>query len=365
MLLLLAALVTGFIGPANTGRTAPPPASEFLGRMGYYVYYDDDSWIVLQEQIDNLDIVAPYFFHLTPNGSIKELDDRAEIVTRFVRSHNKRIIPIIQNEAKWDQFTSSMSEQSERERIARVLADLVEDRGYDGLQIDFEAINASDQSLLTEFMQEVEREFRPRGLIVSQAIVARSSDIASQWGGAYDYAALGEINDFVTVMAYDYNAEGSPDAGSVAPIWWVDNVLAYARRHIPGEKIYLGVPFYGRDWNLDEGPPATSIGFVTASRLLGESSDVVGGFSDEQGSPWFRYTDPDGNRHEVWYENAESLGLKLDLAIDHGVAGFAAWRIGHEDPRNWSVIDGIETPTTPISPQDVSSEASVFPDDWP
>jgi spore germination protein YaaH len=352
-------IVSGFLGPATAGRSAPP-VSEYLGRMGYYVYYDEDSWTTLQREIDHLDIVAPYFFHLTPNGSIKELDERESIVTAFIQSHNKRVIPIIQNEAKWDQFGESMKSATERQRIAENLAELAESKGFDGLQIDFEAVNASDKALLTDFMKAVELEFRPRGLILSQAIVARSSDASTQWGGAYDFDALGKINDFVTIMAYDYNSAGSTKPGSVAPIWWVDEVVGYARQHIPAEKIYLGVPFYGRDWNIDKGPPATSIGFETASRLLVEAKNVVGGFSEVEGSAWFRYEDDDDDRHEVWYENAESLDLKLKLALEHGIAGFAAWRIGQEDPRSWQIIANIETPATPIAPPQSSDEIRYF-----
>ncbi len=326
--------------------------------MGYYVHYDDTSWEVLQREIDRLDIVSPYFFHLTPNGSIKVVDDRAEEVTAFVKSHNKRIIPIIQNEARWDDFTRTMESEEDRERIARSLADLAEARGFDGLQIDFEAINATDQALLTSLMEAVEAEFRPRRLIVSQAVIARSSDASSEWGGAYDFRRLGEINDFVTIMAYDYTSAASTTPGSVAPIWWVEEVLDYATSRMPAEKVFLGVPFYGRDWNTNTGPPATSVTFGMANQLLLEAEDATGGFSESEGSPWIRYSDENGDRHEVWYENAESLGLKLDLALSYGVAGFSAWRIGQEDPRSWSVIAAIEMPATPVSP--VGQSPGVF-----
>ncbi len=360
LLIIFSLAVTGaLLGPVGTARTAPP-ASEYLTRMGYYVYYDTNSWAVLQEQIEHLDIVAPYFFHLTPNGSIKSLDSQEAAVTTFTKSHNKRVIPIIQNEAKWDDFTSTLASEEKRNDIARSLADLAESKGFDGLQIDFEAVNAEDADHLTSFMEALAAEFRPRGLIVSQAIVARTSDAATTWGGAYDYRRLGEINDFISVMAYDFHANGSKTPGSVAPIWWVENVLDYVVSQMPAEKVFLGVPFYGRDWNTDKGPPATSIGFATASKLLAEATDAVGGFSDAQGSPWIRYTDENGERHEVWYENAESLQLKLDAALDQNVAGFSAWRIGHEDPRNWQVIASIETPATPVSPVADSEDLRFF-----
>src|SRR5690554_4432756 len=105
-------IVSAALGPATVGRSAPP-ATNYLGRLGYYVYYADDSWASLQRQIDHLDIVAPYFYHLTPNGSIKVVDSRVEEVTAFVKSHNKRIVPIIQNEARWDDFTDQLDDEDE------------------------------------------------------------------------------------------------------------------------------------------------------------------------------------------------------------------------------------------------------------
>jgi hypothetical protein len=136
LLLCAIAVVSVFLGPAGNARSAPP-ASEYLTRMGYYVYYDDGSWVALQREIERLDIVAPYFFHLTPNGSIKELDAREAEVTAFVKAHNKRIIPIIQNEAKWDDFTPTMESAEERERIARSLADLASPASWKPLKPSF------------------------------------------------------------------------------------------------------------------------------------------------------------------------------------------------------------------------------------
>jgi len=360
-LLLCVAIMAAFLRPADNTAGAPP-TSGYLTRMGYYVYYDDHSWITLQQQIQRLDIVAPYFFHLTPNGSIKELDPREAEVTAFVKRHNKQIIPIIQNEARWDDFTAMMDTPQKRERVARALADLAEDRGFDGIQIDFEAINADDADLLTAFMEALANEFRPRRLIVSQAVIARSSDASSVWGGAYDYRRLGQINDFISIMAYDYTSAASKTPGPTAPIWWVESVLDYAVSRIPAEKIFLGVPFYGRDWNLETGPPATSIHYSAAERLLAEADEVAGGFSEQEGAPWLRYTDENGDRHEVWYENAQSLELKLDLALEYKVAGFSAWRIGQEDPRAWEVIGSVETPATPVSPDAASADAVYFPE---
>lgn len=357
---IVAGLLIVLLVPAIAHET-PPAQASYLTRMGYYVYYDDQSWITLQQHIDQLDIVAPYFFHYTPGGKIKELDEREAEVTEFVKSHNKKIIPIIQNEAKWDAFREQFEEEQARDELVEQLVELVESRGFDGIQIDFEAINADDDDLLTDIMRRISDEFRTRNLIISQAVVARVGDRKSQWGGAYDYPELAKLNDFVTVMAYDFTSSGSPEPGPVAPYWWVDEVLYYATQHFDPRQIYLGVPFYGRDWNLDDGPPAQSLSY-TQTMERAERYDAVGGFSDGDRSPWLRYTDENGDEHEVWYENSFSLEAKLRLAQEYEVGGFAAWRIGHDDPDNWRVIGNLETPATAISPEEVDPLSMYFPE---
>ena len=52
----------------------------------------------------------------------------------------------------------------------------------------------------------------------------------------------------------------------------------------------------------------------------------------------FAYTDDRGNRHEVWFENADSIEAKVDIAWDLGIAGLALWRLGLEDKGIWTML---------------------------
>ena len=53
-------------------------------------------------------------------------------------------------------------------------------------------------------------------------------------------------------------------------------------------------------------------------------------------SPTFRYTAADGTPHAVWYVDAASLNLRLELARSRGLR-VGLWRLGREDPAIWSV----------------------------
>ncbi|MBC7325026.1 MAG: glycosyl hydrolase family 18, partial [Moorella sp. (in: Bacteria)] len=46
----------------------------------------------------------------------------------------------------------------------------------------------------------------------------------------------------------------------------------------------------------------------------------------------------DGVRHEVWYENAASLRLKLEMVHRYGLKGIGVWRLGYEENTFWQVV---------------------------
>jgi spore germination protein YaaH len=62
-------------------------------------------------------------------------------------------------------------------------------------------------------------------------------------------------------------------------------------------------------------------------------------FDQDTLTPMFDYVDDQGNNHEVWFENSDSIIAKLNLAWQLGISGVALWRLGMEDPGLWPRID--------------------------
>ena len=61
-------------------------------------------------------------------------------------------------------------------------------------------------------------------------------------------------------------------------------------------------------------------------------------WDDSSQAPYFQYRDTGNRGHEVWFENAFSLGNKLDLVDEYDLKGIAIWRLGMEDPGVWDVL---------------------------
>ena len=57
-------------------------------------------------------------------------------------------------------------------------------------------------------------------------------------------------------------------------------------------------------------------------------------------TPWYRWHDG-STWHQVWFDNADSLGLKYDLALDHDLQGVGMWALEYDGARDelWDLLD--------------------------
>lgn len=219
------------------------------------------------------------------------------------------------------------------------LADTVVEKGYQGVDIDFEFILAEDKYSFAEFVSNVRTRINQLGYPVSVALAPKTSD--DQPGLLYegkDYALLGEAADFVLLMTYEWGYTYGPPM-AVAPLPSVRRVVEYALTHIPAEKINLGIPNYGYDWPLpyERGvTAATTIGNIEAVQIA-IANDAVIQFDETAQSPFFTYT-RDGVAHEVWFEDVRSMNGKFDLVEEYALHGMGYWQIMKLFRGNWLLL---------------------------
>ncbi|MBE5892531.1 MAG: LysM peptidoglycan-binding domain-containing protein [Lachnospiraceae bacterium] len=237
---------------------------------------------------------------------------------------------------------SSVVNNSEySQRLIQNLLMLMGEKGYQGVDIDFEFILAKDRDAFTAFVGQVADSMRANGYHTSVALAPKTS--ADQQGLLYegkDYPAIGAAADHVLLMTYEWGYTYGPPM-AVAPINQVRRVVSYAATEIPREKIDLGIPNYGYDWKLpfERGvTKAVTLGNVEAVRLAVERGAEIR-FDGLAMSPFFNYTDPaDGSLHEVWFEDVRSLQAKFDLIKEYGLRGCGYWTVMQWFRANWLLL---------------------------
>lgn len=226
-------------------------------------------------------------------------------------------------------------------RLIENLLTVMAEKGYGGVDIDFEYILAQDRDAFTEFVRRVAAAMRQNGYQTSVALAPKTSD--TQEGLLYegkDYRALGEAADHVLLMTYEWGYTYGPPM-AVAPLHQVRRVVEYAVTVIPPEKIDLGIPNYGYDWPLpfERGVTrASTIGNVQAVRIA-IAQGVPIEFDRLSQSPFFTY-EMGGILHEVWFEDVRSLQGKFDLIREFGLRGCGYWQIMQWFRANWLLLSG-------------------------
>jgi spore germination protein YaaH len=257
------------------------------------------------------------------------------------------VMPLVVNPG-FDRRVASALLRSVRaqQRAVTYLAYLAKRDDLVGWQLDLEYIDPADKSYYTQFVQRAAARLHREGKLLSIAVVPRFSDVypdadpsqefhSGEWGAPYDFRALGRVVDFMTLMTYDHHASNTPP-GPVAGYDWVKAALEYATRRVPCQKILLGIPFYGREW-IQSGDltSARTLTFADAQSRI-EQMSVERLWDERWRAPWFQYSDVSG-LHTGWYEDSRSLEAKLELMQKYHLRGFAAWRLGVEDPGFWTL----------------------------
>lgn len=338
--------------------TAPPTvrAAAFV-RWGYYVTYAPTSAATLRARVDELTHVSPWYFRLNGDGSLTSMEQPA--MTALIRSRNVKVLPMVQNMARYDKFREMLDTPEEMTAVVERVADIGLRPEYDGIHIDFEGLAYSERPLLSEFMARLSARLRPAGKLVTQAIAAKTVDQTTGWAAAFDYAELAKHNDLVVVMAYDFSWVGSAP-GPVAPIGWVRSVAAYTASHFGPSNTILGIPLYGYDWVPSKEPKENgqTVSYTGAVELLARYQGERG-YDEARQSEWGRYTREDG-QHELWFESARSLRAKLEVMRAGKLAGFGVWRLGHEDPAFWALLKELATPASPVPPVPETRDRRYF-----
>ncbi len=305
-----------------------------------------------------------YFaLQLAPDGTIKTTINAGETEPGYANLQNDRVkerFAAAQTAGIQTALTIQMINEDEiiallrdPETHAQVMIDEVEplmrEYQFDELNIDIESFIVAPrqrQEAFAEFMRVVDEEVAQRQLgIVSIDVVPKSLFVPL----LTDMRLIEPYVDLVVLMTYDFHTTGSYIAGPVAPVggggidreFDVTTSLEEAIRLIPREKILLGIPLYGYEWDtLSNDYYAPAVPGTGKIRTQAEIAAILDGCPDCQFSRDERTLQPmaivpvpgQDYLRQIYYEDHESIAYKADLARAYGIAGLAYWALGYETP---------------------------------
>jgi len=234
-------------------------------------------------------------------------------------------------------FAPMSADSSVRKKFVQNLIAFCETRGYDGADFDWEfPENATQRANLTTLIKEVRQAFNqthPEWLLTMVAV-------ASNWNGQWhEYATLSQYVDWFNLMAYDFHGTWTTHAGHNSPLYApttdfegsAHQGILYLRnqRGIPKNKIHLGAPFYGREFNASRlyGPSTGGTDMEYSAVVPRMNSGWEYFWDDVSKTPYLLNT---ARTRFVTFDDSLSLTGKCEYVKQNGLAGIMIWALGQD-----------------------------------
>ena len=239
-------------------------------------------------------------------------------------------------------YSEMVSTKEKRSNFVRSVIEFLELHNFDGLDLDWEypgdtgrGGSWSDKENYVKLLEELRQPFDANGWLLTAAVPAPKSRIDP----GYDVPKVAQLLDFINVMNYDMHGTWEPYADHHAKLFKreddyypynslnVDFAMKYwHQKGAPKDKLIMGVPFYGRNFLL-QNPSNNKPGPNAKSQKEG----FEGEFTEEKGfiayyeicklasePGWVKKKDVGGNDYiyngQKWvgYDTKEAIEKKVD-----------------------------------------------------
>jgi len=256
-----ALLITAAVVLLSLAASAQNAPKRLLGYYTGWSKYNNPPYTASQIPYSKLTHIAHAFLLLSPkaDGTIEIPAGTLEpaLLTKAHAAGVKVLISIGGGDGiEGPRFNKMALSETSRQAFVTNVRNFLVQYGYDGVDIDWEIPNARDRSDCTTLMQEL-RNGLPSPWLISMAVPSDPRN----WGQGFDIPALAPLLDFMNVMTYDYYGTWSGATGHVSPIFQSSadpsqagslktSMDLYANQYaVPREKLNIGTPFYGYEWD--------------------------------------------------------------------------------------------------------------------
>ncbi len=339
---------------------AATPRNVGAPRALFYLTTEAKSVDSFMAHLDRIDVVSPNWYSVDRRGLVTGKPDAK--VLEAARHHHIAVTPLVTNLGfVREDVHALLMDPGVHPGMFAALVRAAKENGYAGFQLDLEHVPSGDRDALTALVREAAKALHQAQLQLSVATIPNAPLMPSEtgysawhdasWGGAFDLKALAGSVDLLCLMTYDQHGFTTMP-GPVAGWPWVVGQLDYALKAVPKEKLALGIPLYGYHWSAgtptNAGPrefdrPNLNAEWIDAADVFKLARTYHGHFdwdAHDRSASMFFYRD--NVREWIFYSDSRTFDERYTLVKQRGLAGFAAWVLGSEDPGIWKLLPSHE-----------------------
>lgn len=258
---------------------------------------------------------------VAPDGSASA--GPVDSAVQMVRARRTRVLASVTN--LWQGAYSTQAadaallDADTRSQLASVACDCAASNGLDGVHLEFGAITTEHFTAISELACEIREKLSRLNPWYTLSISAPSF-----WADEpFDLVSATKCANTVIIEGFQRGSRGP--AGPPTSMEWLRRQAARAVERIDRSRLCIALGVYGLDW--DESDESAFLSLEAAYETALETGARVDRDSTH-GGPGFSYTDSTGRSHQVWYEDAASILMKIALLEAMGIQKIALWRLG-------------------------------------
>ncbi len=343
-------LIAALFGLVFTMLVNPVEAERSHWVAGYYVGYLNHLYPI--EEIEWSGLTHLFIGRILPNsdGTLNLDLDMGSEGAAFTRSlvnathaNGKKAIAFIGGEGTHKEWVKAAS--TNRAAFVKSLAVLVQQQGFDGIDLDWEPVEVSDRAPLLALIKEL-RSTLPNAILTFPADGASNTNHPTN--RAF-YAKIAPYLDQINLMTYGNAAawngwnswHSSPlyHRNRETPYSVSSTVMEYLQAGIPRQKLGIGIGFFGTCWGAPVRAPNQAI---KGGKVLADDNDMsfsnIMQYYDSAAArrwdetarvPYLSFSKPTGPKQctFVSYENERSIAEKAKYVEMQGLGGVILWNI--------------------------------------
>ena len=277
-----------------------------------------------------LNVVSPTWYTITDTSGNVDDTVSADLITEL-KSRGLSVWPLISDFTEDVDSKALLSSRAARTALITRLMTDADQYGYDGINLDFEAVTEESAPDFLQFVRELSVECRKRHIILSA-----DNYIPVQSRAYYNYEEQSDYVDYIIMMDYDEHWSTS-EPGSASSLDFFRTNLTNALSKVDSSQLICGCPFYTRIYSVKDGQSdgreygmQEAIDAVTAAGVTPVWDESVGQYT----ASW---SDGDTQMY-AWLEEERSFTLRMQAVKESSCAGAAFWQLGKELPDIWDIV---------------------------
>lgn len=234
------------------------------------------------------------------------------------------------------------------------LVEIAEEYHLDGLNIDIELDGNTYRDTYSAFVRALSPALHANGkkLMLTVGGYMRLTD---EQKTIYDYRAIDEAADLITIVTYDlhsarsYNSGGQ--IGEISNLTYTGRCLRYAAACFGPERLLLGVANYGIQFNTTD-HTAKNLTAAEVEALQRQHQATVQTSGTVADDAYFSYSE-NGKEYVVYFESDAGMERRVSYVLQYALGGVACFHIGSKHQKQFAQVGSNLTalPFRDVSPK--------------